>query len=98
MKPIDFKQYADSFCTEITLPKMEDPDRGIIVLTSLIKGFLEAEGSSLQFNMVSRDMLIAAKKNPEQYKNLCVRVCGYSAVFTALSENIQDEVIDRAVR
>lgn len=98
MEPIDFKQYADSFVTEITLPKMEDPQRGSVVLLSLIKGFLEAEGSALQFNLVSRDMLIAAKKNPEQYKNLCVRVCGYSAVFTTLSEKVQDEVIDRAIR
>lgn len=98
MQPIDFTEYADSFCTEITLPKMEDLKGGIVVLTALMKGFLEAEGSSLQFNMVSRDMLMAARKNPEQYKNLCVRVCGYSAVFTALSEEVQDEVIARAIR
>ena len=98
LKPIDFTAYADSFIAEITLPRMEANDEGMQILCAIIRGFLEAEGSSLQFNMVSREQLIAARKNPENHKNLLVRVCGYSAPFVFLAEHTQDEIITRAVR
>jgi len=42
--------------------------------------------------------LIKAKENPDQYRNLVVRVCGYSAPFISLSEELQDEIIQRALR
>ena len=98
LKPIDFTAYADSFIAEITLPRMEANDEGMQILCAIIRGFLEAEGSSLQFNMVSREQLIAARKDPENHKNLLVRVCGYSAPFVFLAEHTQDEIITRAVR
>lgn len=50
---------------------------------------------ALQPNVVSRDTLIDAKANPENHKNLIVRVCGLSAYFTALSPEVQDELIQR---
>lgn len=98
LKPIDFTEYAESFCAEITLPHMPDSEKAKAVLTAIMRAFLEVEGSSLQFNMVDREMLVEARKNPEQFKNLCVRVCGYSAVFVTLDEKVQNEVIERAVR
>ena len=49
----------------------------------------------LQLNVVSREQLLEARKNPEAYKNLIVRVTGFSARFTALSEGWQDEVLSR---
>lgn len=98
LSDIDFTAYADSFITELTLPAIKDKEQGRKVLISLIKGFLDAEGSSLQFNLMNRDTLIAARKNPKEYGNLTVRVCGYSAVFTTLEEKIQDEVIGRIAR
>ena len=98
LKPIDFTRFADSFITEVTLPEIEDEEQGIRVLTAIIEGFLEAEGSSLQFNMINRDMLLKAQKNPEQHKNLIVRVCGYSAVFVHLNAKTQEEIVARATR
>lgn len=98
LAPIDFTRFADSFCAELTLPRMEDTGRAVNVLTAIIKAFLEAEGSSLQFNLLDRRMLLDAKAHPEQYEGLTVRVCGYSARFTALEPNVQDEVIARAIR
>ena len=62
------------------------------------QAFLEAGGSSLQFNLLDHQLLLAAKKNPEQHKNLLVRVCGYSAAFVHLAEETQDEIIRRAIR
>jgi formate C-acetyltransferase len=51
--------------------------------------------SQLQFNMVSRDMLLDAKVQPKKYPYLSVRVSGYTAFFVGLPEFMQDAVITR---
>ena len=98
LQQIDFTGYAESFVTEITLPNLENNEKSSQILVAIIRAFLDAEGSSLQFNLLNRDMLLAARKNPEQHKNLMVRVCGYSALYVALSEETQDEILQRAIR
>ena len=50
---------------------------------------------SLQLNCTSKEELLDAQKNPEKYPNLIVRVTGFSAKFTSLSNEWQDEVISR---
>jgi len=65
-------------------------------LVSILRTFFaELKGWHVQYNIVSRDTLIAAKKNPEQYRDLIVRVAGYSAFFTTLSPDTQDDIIAR---
>ena len=49
----------------------------------------------VQFNVVDRDTLLAAQKNPDQYKDLVVRVAGYSAQFVVLAKEVQDDIISR---
>lgn len=49
----------------------------------------------MQFNVISRDTLLEAQRNPEKYKNLVVRVAGYSAHFTTLDKKLQDDIINR---
>jgi formate C-acetyltransferase len=49
----------------------------------------------VQFNVVNRETLLDAQKHPENYKNLVVRVAGYSALFTTLSRSLQDDIINR---
>ncbi len=95
---IDFTQYADSFITEITLPQLEQSEQGRIILTAIILAFLEAGGSSIQFNLTDRNLLLDAQAHPEQHPNLLVRVCGYSAAFVHLNETVQREIISRAIR
>lgn len=51
----------------------------------------------MQFNYVDNDTLIAAQKNPEKYRDLIVRVAGYSAFFVELCKDVQDEIISRTV-
>lgn len=51
--------------------------------------------SHIQFNVVGKDTLLAAQKNPEQYRDLIVRVAGYSAYFVDLSKGLQDSIISR---
>lgn len=95
---IDFTRFADSFIAEITLPHLENCERSRNILTAIIRAFLEAGGSSIQFNLVNHSMLLEAKAHPEQHRDLLVRVCGYSAAFVHLSGEVQDEILRRAVR
>jgi formate C-acetyltransferase len=65
-------------------------------LMSLLRTFFEVhKGWHVQYNIVSRDTLLAAKEHPDQYRDLVVRVAGYSAFFTALSPDTQDDIIAR---
>jgi len=98
LKAIDFTKFADSFCAELTLPPMDNTAENAAILTSVIRAFLDAEGSSLQFNLIDKAALLDARIHPDDHKNLFVRVCGYSAVFVYLSPSTQNEILERAVR
>ena len=52
-------------------------------------------GNQMQFNVVSKKTLLDAQKNPDKYANLLVRVAGYSAYFTQLSKDVQEDIIAR---
>ncbi len=69
--------------------------KGLDNFVSLIRAYFDQKGSHMQFNVVSRDTLLDAQKNPENYKTLVVRVAGYSALFTSLSRSLQDDIIAR---
>lgn len=69
--------------------------RGLENFVALIQAYFEQKGSHVQFNVVSREVLVDAQKNPESYKGLVVRVAGYSALFTSLSRSLQDDIIAR---
>jgi formate C-acetyltransferase len=64
-------------------------------LLNLIRTYMEKGGMQVQFNMLDSETLKAAKKEPEKHRDLIVRVSGYSAEFTDLSELAQDEIISR---
>ena len=68
---------------------------GLLKFVSYIRAFFDQKGMHMQFNVVSRETLLDAQKNPENYKNLVVRVAGYSALFTTLSKSLQDDIINR---
>ena len=60
-----------------------------------LRGYFDQKGMHVQYNVVSRETLLDAQKNPDKYKNLVVRVAGYSALFTTLSRSLQDDIINR---
>jgi formate C-acetyltransferase len=62
---------------------------------SLIRTASDLKMWHLQFNIINRDTLLAAQKNPEKYQNLMVRVAGFSAYFVDLSPQLQNEIIQR---
>jgi len=64
-------------------------------LLALIKAYMDLGGSHIQFNIVSSETLRQAKETPTEYRDLTVRVAGFSAYFTRLHEGVQDELIAR---
>jgi formate C-acetyltransferase len=64
----------------------------------LWRTYFSQGGYHVQFNIISSDILIKAQKHPEQFKNLIVRVAGYSDYFVRLSRDIQDEIIKRTTQ
>ncbi len=70
-------------------------EAGLQKFVALIRGFFDQKGMHMQFNVVNRETLLDAQKNPDKYRNLVVRVAGYSALFTTLSRSLQDDIINR---
>ena len=68
---------------------------GLTKFVALIRSYFDQKGMHVQFNVVTRETLLDAQKNPEKYKTLVVRVAGYSALFTTLSRSLQDDIIAR---
>lgn len=66
--------------------------------TSLLKSFVDLPINHVQFNVVTADELIKAKADPESYRGLTIRVAGYTAYFTELAEDLQDEIIKRTTQ
>lgn len=64
-------------------------------LAKLIKIYLTNGGKHIQFNIVSKETLLAAQNIPDQHRDLVVRVAGYSAYFVLLTPTMQQEIIDR---
>lgn len=64
-------------------------------LAAMIRTYLTHGGKHIQFNVVDRQTLLDAKANPSKYRDLVVRIAGYSAYFVQLNPQMQDEVIAR---
>jgi pyruvate formate-lyase/glycerol dehydratase family glycyl radical enzyme len=72
-------------------------EAGLKRLVTLLKGFRNLKVWHVQFNTIDTATLLAAQKNPEQYRDLVVRVAGYSALFVTLDKATQDDIIRRTV-
>ena len=64
-------------------------------MQSLIRTYFELGGMQLQINVIDKETLLEAQRFPEKYRNLIVRVSGWSARFTTLSKALQDDIISR---
>ena len=76
-------------------PSVLSGDRGLHNLSALLKAHMQLGGYHVQMNCISAETLSDAQKNPDAYRWLMVRVAGYSAFFTELCEEIQNEIISR---
>jgi formate C-acetyltransferase len=76
-------------------PQLLQDDAGLDKLVHLVRTYFKLDGHHVQFNVVDADTLRAAQENPDQYRNLIVRVAGYSDYFCDLGRALQDEIIAR---
>ncbi len=76
-------------------PQLLADEEGLDRLGSLIRTYFRLDGHHVQFNVISSEMLRDAQKHPEKYRNLIIRVAGYSDYFVDLSPELQSEIIKR---
>jgi pyruvate formate-lyase/glycerol dehydratase family glycyl radical enzyme len=76
-------------------PQLLADDHGLDMLVGLIRAYFRLDGHHVQFNVVDAATLRSAQQHPEQYRDLIVRVAGYSDYFCDLSQALQDEIIAR---
>jgi formate C-acetyltransferase len=76
-------------------PQLLADQTGLNGLVDLVRTYFKMGGHHIQFNVVDAATLRAAQKNPEAYRDLIVRVAGYSDYFCDLSETLQNEIIAR---
>lgn len=76
-------------------PEMLNSENGIRQMMALLKSMCSLGIFHVQFNVIDRETLLAAQKHPEQYRGLLIRVAGYTAYFTELGKDVQDEIIAR---
>ncbi|MEO2683216.1 pyruvate formate lyase family protein, partial [Clostridium butyricum] len=77
------------------LPSAVAGDTGLQNFASVVRSYFDHKGMHVQFNVIDKETLIAAQKEPEKYKDLVVRVAGYSAQFVVLAKEVQDNIIAR---
>ncbi|KUO53247.1 MAG: glycyl radical enzyme [Desulfitibacter sp. BRH_c19] len=76
-------------------PNVLQGEEGITNLLHLVRSYFKLDGHHIQFNVVDKKTLLKAQEEPEKYKDLIVRVAGYSDYFCDLSKALQDEIINR---
>jgi formate C-acetyltransferase len=77
------------------IPQMLKDKKGLEGILNLMKVFFEQKGWHIQFNVISTDILRKAQKQPEEYRDLVIRVAGYSALFVSLDPKVQEDIISR---
>jgi formate C-acetyltransferase len=76
-------------------PQLLKDDAGLDKVAQLVRSYFRLDGHHIQFNVVTAATLRAAQANPEKYRDLIVRVAGYSDYFCDLTRALQDEIIAR---
>jgi len=92
---IDHLKTGGTLLNQKLSPQLLETESELNKLLHLIKSYFKMDGHHIQFNVITADTLRKAKKNPEQYNDLIVRVAGYSDYFNDLTEELQDEIIAR---
>ena len=95
MTKFDHSKSGGTLLNQRFLPSLLKRDQDIEKLGQLIKTYFKLGGHHVQFNVVGTETLLAAQKNPEDYKDLLVRMAGYSDYFNDMNEDLQQEVIER---
>ena len=76
-------------------PQLLADEEGLRNLGHLVRSYFKMDGHQVQFNVVTAETLRDARKHPEKYRDLIVRVAGYSDYFVDCGVELQDEIIRR---
>lgn len=92
---IDHLRTGGTLLNQKFTPQLMDTEDGIEKAVQLIRTYFRLDGHHIQFNVVTAEVLKEAQKHPEKYRDLIVRVAGYSDYFVDLNEALQNEIIRR---
>ncbi len=92
---VDQEPYQATLLNMKFHPSALETDEDLAKLAALIRTYLGAGGKHVQFNVVDAETLREAQQDPEKHRDLIVRVAGYSAYYTRLTQQVQDEIIAR---
>lgn len=92
---MDHLQTGGTLLNQKFTPSVLAGEQGLRNLANLIRAYFKMDGHHIQFNVIDRKTLLDAQAHPEEYKDLIVRVAGYSDHFRNLSKELQDEIIER---
>ena len=92
---IDHLRTGGTLLNQKFTPQLLADDTGLTKVADLVRAYFRMDGHHIQFNVVTVETLRKAQQNPEQYKDLIVRVAGYSDYFVDLSYELQNEIIQR---
>lgn len=92
----DHSHYMDGIALNLRMhPSVVSNDEGVAKLTELTKTYFENGGLEVQYNIIDSATLRRAQEHPEDYKDLVVRIAGYSAYFVDMGKELQDDIIAR---
>ncbi|MEE1227460.1 MAG: glycyl radical protein [Lachnospiraceae bacterium] len=77
------------------LPSAVAGDQGLMNFAGVVRNYFDKKGMHVQFNVIDRETLLDAQAHPSNYKDLVVRVAGYSAHWVTLAKEVQDDIIAR---
>ena len=92
---MDHLQTGGTLLNQKFTPAVVAGEKGLDSMAALIRAYFSLDGHHIQFNVIDRATLLAAQQQPDDYKDLIVRVAGYSDHFHNLSKELQDEIIER---
>lgn len=92
---MDHLQTGGTLLNQKFTPSVVAGEEGLDQMANLVRTYFNMDGHHIQFNVIDKETLINAQKHPEEYKDLIVRVAGYSDHFRNLSKELQDEIINR---
>jgi formate C-acetyltransferase len=92
---IDHLRTGGTLLNQKFTPQIFDDEDSIDKIVSLIRSYFKLDGHHIQFNVIDAETLREAQEHPENYRDLIVRVAGYSDYFVDLTPELQEEIIKR---
>ncbi len=92
---IDHLRTGGTLLNQKFTPQVLSTESGMVKAMQLVRSYFRMDGHHIQFNVVTAETLRKAQRHPQEYKDLIVRVAGYSDYFVDLSAELQEEIIRR---